>query len=174
MGCTHEIINMHFQKRNVAKNMIEMFNDFFKSKLYYSSMKLNYEDIKYEEDVYKIVIDQEPLFTIYDCGMQVQELIIEFLKKYPNIIFYVDYTCTFSNCGDCLYIEYHCENNNIKIKEMYGNDMGLYFCPECEEEFDDALMYIEDYVPNKKYICPYCKKEISLEVNVNEYTLVIT
>ena len=167
MGCTCEIINFSVNSRETMLELIDLFNSTMIEEFYDLDFKLKRENIKQHENEFWIYIDEEPLFACYECGEQVTDFVKKFIKEHPDNKIFADYHCTFSNCGDATYIRYiyNPESKELEIKSLFGEDSGLYMCPECEEEFEDALMELEDYDPNKRFECPACGAEISLEVS---------
>ena len=119
-----------------------------------------------EEKDFWIFVDAEPLFTCYEDGDQVDKLVREFVKKYPEENLTVEYMATFNNCGDayCINFNYCAKDKRLEIKNIYGEYSALDMCPECEEGFE-PLVFLEDFEEEKTYTCPYCGAEISLNAH---------
>ena len=55
------------------------------------------------------------------------------------------------------------KNKELTIRTVFAEFDSLYMCPECEEDFEEALVYIEDYKKGETYTCPYCGETITFD-----------
>lgn len=173
MECICDTININLKNIKDVEIFIDFFNEIMMEDLYDENFILDKSFVFNGEKIW-ISIQEEPLFRKTECGAQVEYLFKKFAQKYPDITFYGDYSCTYNNCNDVLFITYNYgEDGKIKIREMGADNKGLFMCSECKEEFDDALVYIDEYEIDKTYECPFCKAQLKFNVCVNEYEIKI-
>ena len=167
MGCTNENVTFICKTKKEIHQMIDLFNDILKDELYYGKYDLEDSEIEETEDGFSLNFEEMPLLCGYEEGTQIEDFAVEYAKKYPDKDFTIYYLCTFSNCGDALDIEiiYSAKDKKISIRKLYGEYAGIEFCSECEETFDETLVYLENYDPNETYICPYCGAKLTLDVS---------
>ena len=174
MGCTNDVINARLKTKEDIKTFITEFNNILNDDLYYDEYDV--KDIEIEEELngYHIFFENEPMFCTADGGDITEYFIKEFVKKYPDIHFSMDYFCSYSNCGDVLFIEYEYNGNNtILVKQKNAEQEGIYMCAECEEDFDEPLVFFDEYNENEEYICPECGARNTLEVWEYQYQLIL-
>ena len=170
MGCTTDVINAKFKKEEDIKLFIDLFNEILKDDLYYDEYDLEDIKIEKEEDEYHIFFENEPMFYTADGIEITKHFVKEFVSAYPEIHFSMDYFCSYSNCGDVNLTEYsYSGNNKIFVKETYSDQEGIYMCEECEEDFDEPLVFFDEYDENVDYLCPECGAKNTLDVGINEY-----
>ena len=158
MGCTYDIIEATFKEEDLAEEFLEMFSAILGDELYDDISFLG-DEISIEEfgDSVCLTIEGEPLFTSYEDGEQLMDVVLTFLSLHPEIKFEATYDCTFNNCGDHLYMKYIYQNNLLTLKR-WNADFYLLGCPECEAEWDEPIytMIGEDD------ICPSCGADLEL------------
>lgn len=176
MGCTYDVVSARFNNKDDAKKFLEAFNEILRDDFYDSDFDAIVGHI-HKTDEYgreHIMMDVEPMFKLAE-GCEIMEYFaVEFAKRYPEIKFHIFYECTYNNCPDAIIAEFDYDGDGIiKFKGTYGEDSGIYMCPECEAEFDEALVYLDDYNPNEKYFCPECGEEIEFDVSFEEREIVV-
>lgn len=164
MGCTRDTINMIVKSKEMAEKAMKLFNEVLKDELYFH-FEIEEDDIREEDDCFIIEIDEEPLFLTWEGNEQVAFFVKEFILQNPKESFYLENTTSFSNCGDTNYYEYTYDEKNkeLTIRTVFAEFDSLYMCPECEEDFEEALVYIEDYKKGETYTCPYCGETITFD-----------
>lgn len=170
MGCTYDVVNIRLENENHIELFKNSFNELLKDYLYDGK----YENflIRKNKNEHWIAIQEEGLFSEAQGLEFIEYFVTEFAKQYPNIKFYMDYKCTYNNCGDANYVEYNYDGGDIiTVKSMNAEISGIFDCPECETYFEDALVEIEEYNPDQKYYCPECSAEIEYNVFVNKYNI---
>lgn len=166
MGCTRDYVNINLKTKEMAETALKLFAELLKEDLYGDFFDINYINIEEKENGFWFYIDEEPLFKTWDAGEQIKYFVEEFVKKFPDEPFYLDDTESFNNCGDTTYYEYKYDEKlkELTIRTVYSEwGEGLYDCPECEECFEEALVYLENYEEGKTYICPECGAEIMFD-----------
>lgn len=168
MGCTYDVINVKLENKNYLEQFKDAFNEILADDLYDGE----YENFIVREDKEGkcwVCAEDEPLFAMAEGYEITERFACEFAKLYPDMKFYMDYKCTFNNCGDAYYIEYNYDGNGIiKVKTMSAEIDGIFHCPECDAFFEDGIIYLEDYNQNETYTCPECNKEIKYDVSIEE------
>lgn len=167
MGCTCDYVNINLKTREMAETALKLFAELLEEDLYGSFFDIDEIDIEEKEDGFWVRFEEEPLFNTWDDGEQIKLFVKEFIKKFPDEPFYLDNTTSFNNCGDTYYYEYIYDENKkqLTIRTIYSEDSGLYYCPECEEYFDDPLVYIDEYKKGETYTCPECGAEIEYDAD---------
>lgn len=169
MGCTRDIINAELKNKECREDFIAFFEEYLKEEFYFKKewQERFYEFRGKENEKQWFYVDCEPLFRRANGNELIELLAIEFAKKYPENDFYISYYCTFSNCGDVIDMDFYyvSNKNEITIKETYGDDNAINYCEECDAEFDEPLVYLEDYDDNETYTCPECGAELTMYVS---------
>ena len=174
MGCTYDVINVKLNNLNDAVIFINIFNQVLKNDFYFKDFKVEDDSIEDNGSEVLINIEGEPLFAHAE-GVELCECLIkEFVRIHPTINIQLDYSCTYSNCGEALYAKFdYCKSNIINVKIISADYDGIFWCEECDEEFEEALLYIEDYEDGKTCICPNCGATLSLNAYINKYQIKI-
>lgn len=168
MGCTYDIINIRLENKKYLEQFKNAFNEILADDLYDGEYE-NFIVREDEEGKCWVCAEDEPLFAMAEGYEITERFACEFAKLYPDMKFYMDYKCTFNNCGDAYYIEYNYDGNGvIKMKTMNAEMDGIFHCPECDAFFEDGLVYLEDYNPNETYTCPECSEKIEYDVYIEE------
>lgn len=164
MGCTYDIIEAKFNEECVVEKFLEMFADILGDDLYYGDdWDPDCVDVDCVAGDFYIIIEDEPLFCSFDDGEQLTDVVLAFLKQYPNIKFEATYNCTFNNCGDQLFTKYEYDHNRLTIKHWYA-DFYVLGCPECGAEWDEPI-----YTLDGEDECPECGANLEL-AGVDYYT----
>lgn len=179
MGCSFDRLGATiFSKENV-KTFVEIYNRELKDSLYDKDDIITEDDFEHiGNDIYVISVEQEPLFAMMENGWPYECMIMEYLKTVPDAPFSAWYECTFNNCGDIVSHTYSYKDGELKIERRYSDNAYLDYCPECDwsayeddDLEDDALCLIEDYDPDKEYICPNCGEVIEWDVDIFKGTM---
>lgn len=163
MGCTYDVIEVKIKERKHAEIFAEKFCEILGEDLEWDDNALTIDDFEEEMDYYFLYLDGEPLFSYYDMGNQLQDVVIDFLKEVPEAELEASCNITFNNCGDQLYLWMGCKDGLLKIKQYYA-DCWFTVCPNCEEDFEEIPCFEnKDETP----VCPYCEEELDVEVDVD-------
>ena len=171
MGCTYDVINAKVKNMDDAKKFIDFFNNFFKDDLYFQDYEIDESFITENEETNElwINIDEEPLFRMMSGEESIELFVENFSKKHPKLSYYLNYICTYNNCSDAFYMEVNYDGDNkIKLRKVWADDEGIFMCPKCEEDFEEALCYIDDFEEDKVYTCPFCGADIEYQVEIEE------
>lgn len=173
MGCTYDIVTVTMKEKEHLETFIEMFNEILKEE-WDEDYEIFADEIEEYEGMFQIQVDEEPMFSVYEEGYQIDHVVEEFLKKVPNAECLVEYDCTFNNCGDALCVEWEYKNNKFIVTRWYGDNDAIHYCPKCDADFDEPLCFLKDYDPNTDYICPECGEKLKMDVTkiINEMILV--
>ena len=175
MGCSYDIVNAKFEKKEHTLVFAKLWNEMIKDELYWSDSYVLDEDSFSEESYGQIWlrIDEEPLFRTMENGEQLVPVIFAFLENNPDCEFYLDYECTFNNCGAIVQTKYKYKDGILDIDDRYSEDSYMSYCPNCEwdawddDDFDeDSLCNLEDYDPNEEYLCPNCGEPLEWDVGI--------
>ena len=175
MACTRDILNITTKSKKDMDTFISLFKNFLKKDFYDNDFEIREDNIIELKDCCWTSIQEEPMFTRNENGVQIEMLIKEFVKQNPKTEISLDYSCLQMNCGETLYLEYEYNGNGktIEVVEKFANDDGIHECWNCDEYFEEALLYIEDFEDGKEYECPNCGTKLSLEGYVKKYTIEI-
>jgi hypothetical protein len=180
MGCSFDRLGATITRKEDIKTFVEIYNRELKDQLYWGE-----DDFLTEEDFeqigpgqYCMSVEEEPLFKMMENGAPFEYMILEYLRAVPDAKFSAWYECTFNNCGDIVSNTYDYQDGELKIERRYSDMAYLDYCPECEweacddEDFDDdELCLIEDYDPEKEYICPNCGEVLDWDVDIIHQTM---
>ena len=173
MGSIIEKIQFNFKNKNDSLLFIDHFNDKMNDCFVYENRKLSEKNITFDSEKYSISSEHEPFFNSIDDYESIAEVIQEFLELYSIVKFDGFFERSFGNCGDTTIVEYsfNKESKELKIRSLFADQDSLSYCYECDEDFEEPLMYLTDYKEGEIYHCPYCGEEISLDVS--EYIKII-
>ena len=176
MGCTQDVVNINIKNKTNLKIFLDEFNKTLKDELWMDEIDI--DDLEIEKSIYKDFIhtyfEAEPMFCEADGMNIIKEFLQYFSLKYPTIHYKVSYFCSYTNCGDVNSCDFsHNNDNEIKIVELYCEQEGIYECKECEEIFDEALVFFDEYDENTEYLCPICGAKNTLNVYKKEYSLIL-
>lgn len=180
MGCSFDRINATFNKKEHTKIFADIYNEKLEDDLYWGE-----DDFLTEDDFtlldnghYSLWVEDEPLFRTMENGDQLVDVIYSYLEAVPDYPFYLEYECTFNNCGAIVFTTYDYKDGTLKIVDKNSEDSYLDYCPECEwEAYDDeemdgeALCTIDEWEEGKEYKCPNCGAILDWEVYVWETEL---
>lgn len=168
MGCTIDCINVTLKNRSYLDNFLKEFYEFLKDYFYDKNYKIHPNCIFSASPISECYIDigEEPLFKMDENGGQVDAFIREYVKKYSDVDISMFYSNEKLNCDGAIHIEYiyDSKNKELTITRKYADNMCISYCPECEEYFDETLVYLDKYDENANYYCPKCGEELFLEV----------
>jgi hypothetical protein len=172
MGCTFDNVMLTCENKEIADKFAETFNRVLTEDLYYG--KAEFELFSDDNpDEYITTADAEPMFYSYEDGSQVEDAVCEFAKENAEEKFTVEYNCTFSNCGDALYIRFEYKDNCLTVTERYANADAISYCEECDADFDEPLCFLDDYDPDEEYVCSECGAMLKLDFDENIRTLTL-
>ena len=175
MGCSFDRLGATIARKEDIKTFVEIYNRELEECLYWGE-----DDFLSEEDfqdigngLYVMAVEQEPLFKMMENGAPYELMLLEYLKVVPDAKFSAWYECTFNNCGDIVQHHYDYKDGLLKIESRYSDVAYLDYCPECDweacadEDFEeDELCLLEDYDPEKEYVCPNCGEVIEWDVDI--------
>lgn len=175
MACTRDIINITTKNIEEMNKFILFFQETLKEYFYYDDFEVKMEEILETNEDCWINIEEEPMFFNAENELLIDELIKDFIQKYPTIEISLDYTCIQMNCGETLYKEYKYDGNKEKIYvvEKFADDDAISFCWHCDEYFEEALLYIEDFEENLEFECPNCGEKLYMDGYVKKYDIKI-
>ena len=182
MGCSFDRLGATIHRKEDVKTFIEIYNRELEDQLYWGEDDFLTED-DFEEigGLYVMSVEQEPLFKMMENGAPYEDMLFEYLRAVPDMKFSAWYECTFNNCGDIVQHNYDYQDGVLKIESRYADNAYLDYCPECDWEAyedddfeDDAVCLLEDYDPDKEYLCPNCGEPFEWDVDIenNTYKLI--
>ena len=180
MGCSFDRLGATLRRKEDIKTFVEIYNRELKDQFYWGE-----DDFLSEDDfehigggLYCMSVEQEPLFKMMENGAPYEDMIMTYLAAVPDANFSAWYECTFNNCGDIVSHTYSYKNGELRIERRYADNASLDYCPECdwdayedEDCEDDTLCLLEDYDPEKEYVCPNCGEVIDWDVDIIHETM---
>lgn len=175
MGCTYDAINVVLKNRSCLDNFLEEFYKFFKDYLYEKNYQIHPTSIfnpNPKTECY-INIQEEPLFKTNEGGAQVDAFVREYLKKYSDVDFKLSYTQEELSCDGAMNInyKYNSETKELNIEKKYADNISITYCPDCCEDFEEAIAYLDEHIEGQVYRCPYCGADIEYDVEFNAETI---
>lgn len=173
MGCTYDAVTVMMKEKVHLEKFIEMFNELLKEE-WDEDYELFADEIEEWDGMFQIQAEEEPMFSVYEEGEQIESIVYEFFKKVPNAEGLVEYDCTFNNCADALCVEWEYKNEKLIVTRWYGDTDGISYCPKCDTDFEEPLCTLKDYDPEADYICPECNAKLEMDTgkSVEEFILV--
>lgn len=167
-------IKIKVKSKEIALKAIELFSQYLCNKLccdFSDISNINKINIKEGRYVFWIHINEEPLFNTQDYLVSLNSFVNDFIKQYPNDIFYLENIETFNNKNNVKYMEYDYDKKKKELtkKIIYSKvGDGSYNCPECKKSFkEQTSVYLLDYDKDKNYVCPHCETIINFDVKKN-------
>ena len=129
--------------------------------------KIVSEKYSSENDIATVEIDSEELtvewgetFMISDqtFAEEIENIFKELIAKLPNVVFRGEAICSSYNSSHEIIYRFDCNGYRV-LTETIEAESYWGMCAECGCEITTA----EDYIPNKKYICPECGEELDIE-----------
>ena len=120
-----------------------------------------------ENDIATLEIDSEELtvewgetFMISHLTFteEIENLFKELIEKLPNVVFRGEAICSSYNSAYEIIYRFDCDGHRVLTEIIETEDYWAH-CTECGCQITTA----EDYIPNKKYICPDCGEELDIE-----------
>jgi hypothetical protein len=175
MGCSFDRIGITIDKKENIKTFVDIFNKELKDDLYWpDNTYLSESDFEDEFGVFTASVEEEPLFAMMENGAQLIDVVHTYLEAVPDCKFSLWYECTFNNCGAIVYTTYEYANHILTIVDKSSEDSYLDYCPECdwsayddEDMEDEELCTIDNYDPEKEYICPSCGAVLEWDVCID-------
>lgn len=179
MGCSFDKITATFETKEQTKVFTDIYNEKLEDDFYWGEDSfLADDDFTLQNGLYHLWIEDEPLFRTMENGDQLVDVIYSYLEAVPDCSFYLEYECTFNNCGAIVFTTYRYKDGTLKIVDKNSEDSYLDYCPECDwESYEDenmngeALCTIDEWEEGKDYVCPNCGAVLDWEVYVWENTL---
>lgn len=174
MGCSFDRITATFETKEQTKVFADIYNEKLEDDFYWGEDSfLNDDDFNLENGLYHLWVEDEPLFRTMENGDQLVDVIYSYLEAVPDCNFYLEYECTFNNCGAIVFTTYDYKDGILKIVDKNSEDSYLDYCPECNwEAYEDenmdgeALCTIDEWEEDKVYVCPNCGAVLDWEVYV--------
>lgn len=172
MGCSYDRFNAMLPSETHAEAFAELFNQMLKEELYWGEDSFitpnNFSCGLCEE--YYIDVDDEPLFNMMDNGSQLVNVILEYIKCFPDDEFSANYYCTFNNCGAVFMTDYKYNGNRrLRLEHRWSENESLSYCNECDTAFwENPICTIEDYEEGEVYHCSNCGAELEWDANIEE------
>ena len=173
MGCTRDNIIIKTKTKGLALEVTKLFGEILKEDLFYDDFILEEDEIEEEDGEFVLMIDEEPLFAMWDAGSQIDYFVKEFIKRFPNDYFFVEDEASFNNCGDTTIYryEYDEKKQELHLTTAFSDSYSLCMCPECEEDFEEEFVFLEDcldegYNEEETFVCPYCGEKFKYDVTI--------
>lgn len=179
MGCSFDRIGVNIDKKDNINTFIEIYNRELKDKFYWGEDDfIDEECFEYHHGIgHMLYVENEPLFSMMENGAQFADVVFTYLEAVPDCQFTAWYECTFNNCGAIVYTTYEYNNGVLKITDKSSEESDISYCPECDWDSyedddleDEVLCRIEDWDPDKEYVCPNCGAVLEWDVFVDEST----
>jgi DNA-directed RNA polymerase subunit RPC12/RpoP len=167
-------IVIKIKSKEIALEAIKLFSEYLKDKLNYDFSNISNNDninIKKGKYTFYINIDAKQLFNTLDYLDSLNAFVNDFIKQYPNDIFYLENIETFNNKNYTRYMEYKYDKNKKELtRKIICSKVGdgSYNCPECKKSFkEQESVYLLDYDKDKNYVCPHCETIINFDIKKN-------
>lgn len=166
MGCTLDHLIVRIDRLSGVEKFIEIWNE-HDNELF--------EEIEFKEEQGLFICDifAEPMFSSYDGGDQVRDIIKLLAKEMPGIVLSAEYECTFSNCPDALVDTYQYEDRVLIRRSTYSEEGLGDYCPECHTDFEHSLIKRDPLEYEGGFVCPNCGKEINYSAEISESAIVL-
>ena len=114
-------------------------------------------------------INKEQLFKIIECGDQVEDLLIEFLRKHPDAEIECTYESTYNYCSsmNLKFITYN--NGTIYVHAIHSETPYIDKCNSCNSTLNNVSLY--EFKNKNHYICPACNAKVSIDINIDDYSI---
>ena len=175
MGCSFDRVMIQISEEEALESFVDLFNTILKDELYDEDDRIIVEDFEDEGDWYVLNLEAEPLFSYIDYGQQLNPLFEQFLRDNPDVDFYAEYACDFSNCGDQVFNKYEYEGGVLTITSRSSDSYGVKVCEECgyESEEDEGFVSIDTWEEGMVCTCPECGAEIPYSAGEDVTSIVI-
>ena len=175
MGCTFDKIMVQIDREDALESFVNIFNTVLKDDLYDEDDRIILEDFEDEGDCYILDKEAEPLFSYSDAGQQLNPMFEQFLRDNPDVEFYAEYECSFSNCSDHIFSKFEYEGGVLNITTRSADSLYVRECPECgyQAEDEDELVSIDTWEEGMVCTCPDCGAEIPYTANEDVVAIVI-
>ena len=123
MGCTFDFMSVRVGQGEQTQAFISAFADTMeKSGYLYEDVDLSSaaELFVEDEEGYYFELDAEPLFKMYEEGAQVLGILKDALAAAPDVEMTAEYLCTFTDCGDALFVTYSYCGGKLTVVEKYS------------------------------------------------------
>lgn len=168
MGDYSESINVTLKNGTYLEDFKKSFYEILKDYLYDKKFKIENYHIHNPNPKLEchIFFGREPLFKMNENGAQVDLFVKEYLKRYSDADFHLDYTCENLSSDGAINITYTytADTKKLIIERKFADSISLSYCPECEEYFDEPLAYIDEYYEDSTYVCPSCGYRLTLDI----------
>lgn len=169
MGCTNDFVHVTLKNRSYLESFLNEFYGFFKDYLYDKNYQIHPTCIFSASPISECYIDinEEPLFKMDESGAQVDLFIKEYVKKYPDVDISMFYTGEELDCDGAIHIkyEYNSQTKKLNIEKRTADCTSIRYCPECDEDFEEAIAYLDEHIEGQTYRCPVCGADIEYDVD---------
>ncbi len=159
MGCTAGCLNITLNDKKHMELFAETFMEVMNEELYEPfEDKSEVLDLFDTDGDIEFALDAEPIFSFGHGYENVQDFLLEFIKKAPDVELSGDFYSDWDNCCDICCLQFEYKDNKLSVMRLFSEVFGVE-CEGCGAEVE--MSDVEIYFDKERYpVCPECGARI--------------